>query len=261
MRTDWPDGAEVAVSLTFDVDAESGWLGEGEAYASRLSTLSEGAYGVKRGVPRILEILRNADVRGTFYIPGDTVERHTAACREIVAAGHEVGHHGYLHLRSDAISPAAQREEIERGLEALGRLGVTPRGYRSPSWELTPETFALLLHHGFDWDSSLMGDDRPYLYDGLLELPVHWSLDDWPHLHWRPGRGDAFTAPELFLATWLAEFESALRERRHVTFTMHPEVIGRGHRAVLLERLIDAMRAKANVWFATHGDVAAFVTG
>ena len=55
-----------------------------------------------------------------------------------------------------------------------------------------------------------MGDDRPYLHDGLLELPVHWSLDDWPHLHWRPGRGDAFTAPEPFLATWLAEFESAL---------------------------------------------------
>jgi peptidoglycan/xylan/chitin deacetylase (PgdA/CDA1 family) len=151
--------------------------------------------------------------------------------------------------------------EIERGLDALERLGVTPRGYRSPSWELTPETFALLLHHGFEWDSSLMGDDRPYLYDGLLELPVHWSLDDWPHLHWRPGRGDAFTAPELFLATWLAEFESAVRERRHVTFTMHPEVIGRGHRAALLERLIDEMRSRANVWFAAHGDVARWVTG
>ena len=58
MRTDWPDGADVAVSLTFDVDAESGWLSEGEAYARRLSTLSEARYGVTRGLPRILEILR-----------------------------------------------------------------------------------------------------------------------------------------------------------------------------------------------------------
>jgi peptidoglycan/xylan/chitin deacetylase (PgdA/CDA1 family) len=261
MQTEWPDGADVAVSLTFDVDAESGWLGEGEAYARRLSTLSEGAYGVRRGVPRILDILERAGVRATFYIPGDTAERHTQACREIVAAGHEVGHHGYLHLQSDRISPAEQRAEIERGLEALQLLDVRPRGYRSPSWELTPETFALLVEHEFEWDSSLMGDDRPYLHDGLLELPVHWSLDDWPHLHWRPGRGDAFTAPDVFLATWLAEFESALRERRHVTFTMHPEVIGRGHRAALLERLIDALCAKANVWFATHGDVAALVMG
>ncbi len=262
MRTDWPEGADVAVSLTFDVDAESGWLGEGEAYARRLSTLSEGRYGVTRGLPRILEILRATGVRATFYVPGDTAERHTEALREVMAAGHENGHHGYLHLRSDSISAAAQREEIERGTAALQeRLGVTPRGYRSPSWELTPETFALLLEHGFEWDSSLMGDDRPYHHDGLLELPVHWSLDDWPHLHWKPGRGDAFTAPEAFLATWLAEFESALADRRHMTFTMHPEVIGRGHRAALLQRLIVAMRERARVWFAPHGDVARWVTG
>src|SRR5262245_23177776 len=168
MRTDWPDGAEVAVSLTFDVDCESGWLGEGEAYANRLSTLSEARYGATRGVPRILAILQKHGGKGTFYIPGDTAERHTETCRSIVEAGHEVGHHGYLHLRSDGIDAQQQREEIERGTSALQTcLGVTPRGYRSPSWELTPETFALLREKGFEWDSSLMGDDRPYLYEGI----------------------------------------------------------------------------------------------
>jgi peptidoglycan/xylan/chitin deacetylase (PgdA/CDA1 family) len=262
MGTDWPNGAQVAVSLTFDVDAESGWLGEGDAYKTRLSTLSEGRYGVTRGLPRILEILDRAGIKGTFYVPGDTAERHTEAIKAVVAAGHEIGHHGYLHLRSDAIDEPRQREEIERGLEALDRtLGVTPRGYRSPSWELTPETLTLLKTHGFGYDSSLMGDDRPYVYEGILEIPVHWSLDDWPHLHWRPGRGDAFTAPDAFLATWLGEFESARRERRHTTFTMHPEVIGRGYRARLLEDLIAAMRDRADVWFTTHGDLSAFLAG
>jgi peptidoglycan/xylan/chitin deacetylase (PgdA/CDA1 family) len=260
MRSDWPQRAEVAVSLTFDVDCESGWLGEDPAYATRLSTLSEARFGATRGVPRILAILAKHGIQATFYIPGDTAERHTDTCRAIVDAGHEVGHHGYLHLRSDAIDEAAQREEIERGLEALAtRLGVTPRGYRSPSWELTPETFALLGEHDFAWDSSLMGDDRPYRYEGMLELPVHWSLDDWPHLHWKPGRGDAFTSPQAFLDTWLAEFESAREDRRHVTFTMHPEVIGRGYRAHLLDRLIASMQERGHVWFATHGDVAAWV--
>jgi peptidoglycan-N-acetylglucosamine deacetylase len=263
MRSDWPDGAEVAVSLTFDVDAESGWLPEG---ARQLSTLSEGRYGVVRGLPRILAILERADVKGTFYVPGDTAERHTDALRAVVDAGHEIGHHGYLHLQSDQVDAAAQREEIERGLSALDAcLGVTPAGYRSPSWELTPETFALLVEHGFAYDSSCMGDDRPYVeaYEGLriLELPVHWSLDDWPHLHWRPGRGDAFTAPEDFLATWLAEFDSALAEHRHITFTMHPEVIGRGHRAALLDRLIVEMKGRGDVWFATHADVQRWVMG
>jgi peptidoglycan/xylan/chitin deacetylase (PgdA/CDA1 family) len=262
MRTEWPEGADVAVSLTFDVDAESGWLGTDPAYVDRLSTLSEGRYGVTRGLPRILDVLRRHDVPATFYVPGDTAERHTEALKQVIEAGHEIGHHGYLHKQSDAISEREQREEIERGTKALEEcLGVTPRGYRSPSWEHTPETLKLLHEHGFEWDSSLMGDDRPYRHDGLLELPVHWSLDDWPHLHWKPGRGDAFTAPEAFLATWLAEFESAREERRHVTYTMHPEVIGRGHRAALLERLITQMREQANVWFATHGDVARWVVG
>jgi len=259
MRTDWPDSNEAAISLTFDVDCESGWLGEDAAYVNRLSTLSEARFGATRGVPRILEILERHEIQGTFYIPGDTAERHAETCRTIVAAGHDVGHHGYLHLRSDGATQAQQREEIERGLEALSALGVTPRGYRSPSWELTPETFALLQEHDFAWDSSLMGDDRPYLHEGMLELPVHWSLDDWPHLHWKPGRGDAFTAPEDFLNTWLAEFESARADHRHVTYTMHPEVIGRGYRAQLLDRLIAEIRQRGNVWFATHGDVARWV--
>jgi peptidoglycan-N-acetylglucosamine deacetylase len=258
MRTDWPDSARTAISLTFDVDAETGWLGEDAAYADRLSTLSEARYGITRGLPRILDTLARHDIKATFYVPGHTAERHGDAIRRIAAEGHEIGHHGHMHLRSDAIGEAEQREEIERGFEALAPI-ATPTGYRSPSWELTPATLRLLKEHAFTYDSSLMGDDRPYVHEGLLELPVHWSLDDWPHLHWKPGRGDAFTAPEAFLDTWLKEFDSAHAEGRHLTYTMHPEVIGRGHRMALLDRLITTVRERADVWFATHAEVAAFV--
>ncbi|MDA0136431.1 polysaccharide deacetylase family protein [Solirubrobacter deserti] len=249
----------MAISLTFDVDAESGWLGEDPAYEQRLSTLSEARYGITRGLPRILDILDRHGIKGTFYVPGYTAELHPEAIKRIHDEGHELGHHGHMHLRSDTATEAQQREEIERGLEALAPL-ATPTGYRSPSWELTPTTLQLLHDHGFTYDSSLMGDDRPYTLDnGLLEIPVHWSLDDWPHLHWKAGRGDAFTSPQAFLDTWLREFESAVRDRRHITFTMHPEVIGRGYRAQLLEELITAIKDRADAWFATHGDVAAFV--
>lgn len=260
MRTDWPNGAQAAISLTFDVDAETGWLGEDPAYANRLSTLSEARFGITRGLPRILDLLTDHGIKATFYVPGHTAELHPDAIRRIADAGHEIGHHGHMHLRSDAIDATAQRAEIERGFEALAPI-ATPIGYRSPSWELTPETLALLSEHGFTYDSSLMGDDRPYrISDQLLELPVHWSLDDWPHLHWKPGRGDAFTSPHAFLDTWIKEFESALRDGRHITYTMHPEVIGRGYRMQLLEDLILAVSERADVWFATHADVAAFVT-
>ncbi len=127
MRTDLPEGMDVAVSLTFDVDAESGWLGEGDEYKTRLSTLSEGAYGVKRGLPRILEILGKHDIKGTFYVPGDTAERHTDAIKDVIAAGHEIGHHGYLHLRSDAIDATKQREEIERASRRWTRSSPSDR--------------------------------------------------------------------------------------------------------------------------------------
>lgn len=262
----WPGGAQVAVSLTFDVDAESGWLGEGEEYARRLTTLSEGRFSVVRGVPRILELLAEFSITATFYVPGDTAERHTAAIEAIVAAGHEIGHHGHMHLRSDRIDADAQRVEIERALAALDRtLGVRPEGYRSASWEITPETFALLFEHGFTYDSSCMGDDRPYVeeQDGrsILELPVHWSLDDWPYFAWLIDSGGNVNNARDFQQVWQDEFESARHDRRHVTFTMHPEVIGRGYRIAALRRFLETISGGGDVWFAPHREVAALYGG
>jgi peptidoglycan/xylan/chitin deacetylase (PgdA/CDA1 family) len=260
----WPGGAEVAVSLTFDVDAESGWLGESPEYARRLTTLSDGRFGITRGLPRILELLEEFGIKGTFYVPGDTAERHADAVRKIASAGHEIGHHGHMHLRSDKVDELAQRAEIERGLEALRScVGGEPAGYRSASWELTPETFALLDEFGFGYDSSCMGDDRPYLEEhegrSILELPVHWSLDDWPYFAWTIDAGGQLSDPDMVLATWLTEFESAKRDRRHVTYTMHPEIIGRGYRIDVLRRLIETLAASESVWFATHAEVAELV--
>jgi peptidoglycan/xylan/chitin deacetylase (PgdA/CDA1 family) len=264
--TDWPGGADVAVSLTFDVDAECGWLQAGPEYARRLSTLSDARYGIVRGLPRLLGVLEKHDVPATFYIPGDTAIRHRAALQPIVAAGHEIGHHGHQHLVSYRIAADAQRAEIVDGFAALAeQLGVEPIGYRSPSWELTPETFDLLVEFGFAYDSSCMGDDRPYLERqgerAIFEFPVHWHLDDWPLFGWHPSRGGIQTAPSVVRDMWLAEFEVALAERRHLTYTMHPEVTGRGLRAVMLDELIAGMRERANVWFAPHRDVHAFVQG
>jgi peptidoglycan-N-acetylglucosamine deacetylase len=257
----WPDGAPVAVALTFDVDAECGWLAEGGEYAKRLTTLSEARFGVVRGLPRILDVLDGAGVAGTFYVPGDTAERHTEKLSGLLDSPHEIGHHGHLHLRSDKVSPDDQRREIEQGLEALVRhLGVRPRGYRSPSWEMTPETFDLLIEHGFAYDSSMMGDDRAYLERGgdgaILELPVHWSLDDWPYFAWTLETEGNLASPGRVLDIWMREFENALAEGRLMTITMHPEMIGRGYRIDVLRRFIEGSREKAEVWFATHGQIA-----
>jgi peptidoglycan-N-acetylglucosamine deacetylase len=252
------------VSWSFDLDAESGWLGAGPQYARRLSTLSEGRYGAVRGTPRILDLLGRHDIRATFFIPGHTADLHPDAVRAIVDGGHEVAHHGHYHLRSDKATAQQQRAEIEDGLAALEKAGAPrPVGYRSTSWELTPETFDLLLEYGFDYDSSCMGDDRPYWesWGGrrILELPVHWSLDDWPRYGWSIDRGGNAADPTELYTSWLAEFDLAHAERRHITFTTHPEVIGRGQRYVELARLIDAITEVDGVWTAPLAAVATHV--
>jgi peptidoglycan-N-acetylglucosamine deacetylase len=256
----WPADADICVSLTFDVDAESAQLRHGSGVLDKMSTLSAARYGAVRGVPRILDLLDSRSIPATFYIPGDTAVRHPRAVGSIAAAGHEIGHHGFLHLHDDQAELAGQREEIERGLSALAEhTGSTPRGYRSPGWELTNGVFDLLLEFGFGWDSSCMGDDRPYMEESggksLLELPVHWSLDDVPYYAWSRAAGGQMCDPTTLTSTWLAEFDSAAADRRHVTYTMHPEFVGRGYRIDELARMIDEMRSRATVWFASHGQV------
>jgi peptidoglycan/xylan/chitin deacetylase (PgdA/CDA1 family) len=219
---------------------------------------------VVRGLPRILGLLRDQDIRGTFFVPGHTALRHPDAVAAIVAAGHEVGHHGHLHLRSDKVTAAEQRDEIEQGLAALREAGVPrPVGYRSASWELTPETFELLLEHGFGYDSSCMGDDRPYweAWAGrrILELPVHWSLDDWPRFGWSLDGGGNAADPAELRRSWLVEYDLARAERRSIVYTMHPEVIGRGQRFVEFARLVADVRDRGGAWLAPLAEVAAHV--
>ncbi|MFD1554231.1 polysaccharide deacetylase [Paraburkholderia silviterrae] len=261
----WPNSKSTAVSLTFDVDAEAGYLGESPAYARRLTSLSEGRFGVVRGVPRIVELLRRHRIHATFFVPGYTAEQHPHLVELLLKEGHEIGHHGHMHLRSDRVSAQAQADEMRQGLAALQKAGAPkPAGYRSSSWELTPETFDLVLDNGFMYDSSCMGDDRPYreCWNGrsILELPVHWSLDDYPMFGWTIDNGGNFTAPRTLVETWLAEYESARRDGRHTTFTMHPEVIGRGARFDQLERFVERLVADGDVWFARLDEVACHVT-
>ena len=235
----------MSVTVSLDVDGLAGLACRpGGPWEGRLTSRSEHGF-VWRGLERLLAVLDRFGSRATLYVPGVTIEEDPGVFREALAAGHELAHHGYRHLPTPTLGRQGERDELERGLEALAAIGVRPGGYRSPGWELTPHTLELLGELGFGWDSSLMGDDRPYrLAGGLVELPVHWSLDDVPfflrHAH----------ADEV-LAVWTAEHDHA---SGHLTYTLHPDVSGRGHRATLLERLLDHVGPTI-----THGEACAAV--
>lgn len=246
------------VSLTFDVDAEAGLGDELETSRHRLSTLTEHEFSVRRGLPRIVELLGEHGLRGTFYVPGATAERHPEAIGALVDAGHEVAHHGHHHLASHELDAARQQAEIDEGLAALRPFLGDAVGYRSPAWELTPETLALLVQRGFAYDSSLMGDDRPHWVEAdpgrILELPIHWSLDD--YIWFGMGRTSRPTAASAWLEAWTDELASAASDDRPATLTFHPEVIGRGYRAIALGRLL-AQLTRSGATVLTHGELAA----
>lgn len=260
MGAPWLQGADVAVSLTFDVDADVGvdW----RQLSDRLTSLSEAQFGAGRGLTRLCSLLEQRGIAATFFVPGEVAKMHPDVVHRLLEDGHEVGHHGYYHLANDKVRSVEQYDELMRGIEALETVsGERPVGYRSPGWELTPYTLDLLVREGFAYDSSCMGDDRPYMLShggsSLLEIPVHWSLDDWVFFGFTRDGGGVLRDPEALLNTWKREFLSAIEERRHVTYTMHPEVMGRGYRAQTLSEFIDWMTSTADVRFLDHRTIAA----
>jgi len=255
---------------------------EGEAYAKRLSTLSEARFGATRGVPRILSILEQHDIKGTFYIPGDTADRHRETCRAILDAGHEVGHHGWTHDLPTAMSREEEEAGLVRGNEAIRKLtGAYARGYRSPAWDLSPHSVELLLKHGFVYDSSMMGDDYTPYYtrqgdvielksaarwgqpSKLVEMPISWSLDDYPHFEFV--RTAQTILPGLqptagVLQNWFDDFLYLKNnfEWGVITYTCHPYVIGRGHRMMMLERLVELLVDQGAVFLTMERAVEEF---
>ena len=261
----WPGNIQCVAMLTFDVDGVSSWLRRNPDFAKLPSLLSMAEYGPSVAMPRILDLLDGYGIKGSFYVPGYVAETHPDLTREIVRRGHEVGHHGYMHEPPASMTAAAEREVLEKGLSILTDLtGVAPRGYRSPSWELSEVSLDLLAEYGFHYDSSLMGDDAPYALRAeepgkrLVEVPIHWVLDDAPNFVYAPSanRLGPMRSPEEVYQTWSAEFDGLYRYGRSFHLTMHPQYIGRPGRLLMLERLIKYIRSHANVEFMRVGDVA-----
>lgn len=256
-----------AVILSFDFDAESMWTSLG---LTTPTPMSRGTYGARVAVPRILSLLKKHGIRATFFVPADTIRRHKEVVREIHANGHEIGHHGDLHESPAHLEPDEERRILEAGIREIeNAIGECPKGYRSPAWDLSPNSVGLFEEVGFLYDSSLMGHDfEPYIleHDGketnVIEIPVSWELDDAPHFlfNFVPYL-IGMSAPSKVYEIWSAEFEGAYLNRGVFTLTMHPQIIGRFHRLKMLEQLIEYMRGHSGVHFATCSEVAANWSG
>ncbi|UCI31970.1 polysaccharide deacetylase family protein [Mesorhizobium sp. B4-1-4] len=262
-NTAWPNGAKVAVTLTFDFDAETLWLARDPANVDRPGTLSQGTYGAKVGVPKVLEVLADEGLPATFFVPGWVVDNRTRVVETIVKAGHEIANHGYLHKAVDPKDPEMELEELQKGIDAIKRVtGVSPVGYRAPSGETSPNMIRLLTERGFIYDSSMLDDIEPYrhfLEDGspaIVELPWHWSMDDAQYLLTSGKAHRPILTNDHILSIWKAEFDEAYLSGGYFDLVMHPQVIGRPSRIRMLRDFISYIRRHNSIWFAQSRDVA-----
>lgn len=261
---------KIYCSISFDFDGMSSWIAGG---TNNPSMISRGEFGAV-AIPRILDVLDRFGVTSSFAVPGHTAYAWPDLVRSIAERGHEIVHHGWVHENPAAFDREGEKEKIERGLEALQHvLGVKPSGYRSPAWNFSPHTLSLLREYGFSYDSSCMAHDcyPYYLREGdrwsqdeafsfgdvvdLVEVPVSWGLDDFPVSEFVPGVNAGLQTPAAIEAIWQGDFDYMQQHYPGALYnlTLHPQTIGRGHRMLMLERLLRYFSA-AGAHFVTMGD-------
>jgi peptidoglycan/xylan/chitin deacetylase (PgdA/CDA1 family) len=271
--------AKHIVCLTFDFDAMSGFIARG---MTSPTPVSRGEFGADVATPRLLALLKKYRIATSWYIPGHTLETYPARCREVFAAGHEIGHHGWTHVPPALLTRDKEEEGLTRANEQIKKLtGSYARGYRSPSWDLSPHSIELLLEHGFEYDSSMMGDDytpyrvrqgdvieleKPAVFGKttrLIEMPISWTLDDYPHFEFV--RTKDWILPglmnyNLVLENWINDFlyMKKILKWGVITYTFHPFVIGRAGRMLMLEKLIKKLKAEGAVFMTLEQAVAEY---
>lgn len=268
------------VCLTFDFDALSAWVARGIVSAT---PLSRGEFAAV-AVPRLLTLLERRSIAATWFVPAHTAKTYPGLCQELVAAGHEVALHGYAHENVAVLDEATENDLLARSIEALHTVtGTVPVGFRAPSWDLSDKSVEIMATQGLRYDSSLMGHDHA-LYrcrtadsvdvDGvewgrgteLVEVPVSWTLDDFPYLEFlRSGGGvmPGLKDPVEMFRSWGRDLHWMLREldKGLLTVTCHPEVIGRGHRLLALEEWLDAVSGEDVEFVTAERAVDRFIGG
>jgi len=257
----WPNGARVAVCLSFDVDNESYLLAAGQTSPT---TLSAADFGAQSGLPRILKVLDKYQVPASFFVPAVSALLHPEMIPAILKSGrNEIGVHGWIHESPPAINDSAEEERLlNQAIDYLTKAtGKRPVGYRAPGWAFSQYTLGLIRKAGFLYDSSLQAMDEPYEIvsngqpTGMVELAIDWTLTETPYL----GRGGTMPSPELLYGLYKDEFDGAYEEHTMFVLTLHPHVTG--HRAPIrhLDQFIAYMKSKPGVWFATCEQVARYV--
>jgi peptidoglycan/xylan/chitin deacetylase (PgdA/CDA1 family) len=261
----WPEGYRSGVMLSYDLDAGETWrcLAMEEPEWDKPLIRTRGRYGPKEAVPRLLHILDKYDVKSTFFIPGKVLEAYPETAGAIHDAGHEIGHHGYTHRTPLSMDgPEEEEAEIKKGLDAFDDiLGIRPVGYRTPFYEISNHTLDILADNGFTYHSTFIDSDLPYIHEqGIVELPVDFSLEDWLYFGYNfvpafPFHGGFMPADQV-LQWYIREFRGVHKYGRFFSILHHPQLEGRPGRIAMTEELIEEILSAGTSWITTGENIA-----
>lgn len=266
-----------------DVDAVSGWLG---SYGGEDSPndISRGMYAGEVGVPRLLQLFKKHDIKTTWFIPGHSLETFPKEMAAVRDAGHEIGLHGYSHENPRQMTMAQQKDVLAKTYKMLTDFcGKPPRGSVAPWWETSAEGTYLLLDWGIEYDHSSQAHDSQMFYvrdedkwtkidysqqaetwmkplvkgnlTGLVEIPANWYLDDLPPMMFikNSPNSHGWVPTKEVEQIWRDTFTYCYENDEHFVFpiTIHPDVSGRPHVLMMLDRFINWVNSHEGVQWMT----------
>ncbi len=245
------------VSVDFDGATPYLWRSRSTAEEELLGEVEQRRFGPRTGLARLLRIFGERRVTASIFVPGAMAQTYPSHVTAALSEGHEVGLHGYMHETVDLLSRGELEDVMRQSSSTLERLGaMPPLGYRSPSWEMTPVAWDVLVKAGVAYDSSLMGRDVPYWVEGMVEVPVHWGLDDAVFLRYTAGSSRFPISAEDLVGRWRGEIAAAKRFHSLAVITVHPWLSGRGPMAAALDSLLEEAVRDEEIWVATASEVA-----
>lgn len=240
------------VLLTFDLDGETAFE---ETHPGIPYWVTQGGYGPRKGVYRIMDLLDECDVKATFCIVGLTAKRYPEAVEEIVSRGHEIACHGYTHRGYNALGPEEEKAGIIKGRDILEEFtGCKIHGHRTPRWRPSEKTHEFLQELGFRWNSDYMGAEECFYNiiqgkkSNLLEIPVAYNLDDWTFYY------DWGATVKETVEVWSIEFDARYQDKSMFCLTNHPQITGRPSRLLSLKGIIKHIRKYPDVKFMKATD-------
>ncbi len=279
---------DIRCAIGVHVDAVAGWLGSYGGEDSP-SDIQRGVFAGEVGMPRLLALFQRLGLRTTWFVPGHSIETFPEQVAQVVAAGHELGAHGYSHENPISMTREQEEEVLALCVDLIEKVsGARPRGYVAPWWEMSEATVELLLRYGFRYDNSQgyhdflpfyarVGDrwtkidyrlpasswmhplERGRAVD-LVEIAANWYLDDLPPMMFikQSANSHGFVNPRDLEQIWRDEFDWVYREMDYAVFplTIHPDVSGRPQVLLMLERLIAYISSHDGVSWVTMEEVA-----